>query len=156
MDVAELLAPGPGLSTTTIVIIAVAIFGGVLAIAGKIADVMGPDWTEDLVEWAMGGGIVLFVLGGLVGAGFAYEDKPDRGAQMESVLFEGYGFTVERPSRLWDNVLDTGETGTVTKLSREGVEQDVRIHLDGTLLVITGADGLEIPTNTQLNADGSM
>lgn len=154
MDATELLSPGPGLSTTTIVLIAVAIFGGVLAIVGKILDYAGPDWSEDLAEWSMMGGVLIFIIGGFVSAGFAYEDKPDRGALMESVLFEGYGFTVERPGRLWAHVSDAGNAGVVTKLTREGVEQDVRVRLDGTRLVVTGPDGQEVLANDQ-PADGS-
>lgn len=156
MDATELLAPGPGLSTTTVVLIAVAIFGGILAIAGKIADFMGPDWTDDLAEWAMIGGVAILAIGCLASAGSAYEDQPDRGALMESALFEGYGFTVEHPGILWNNVSDAGESGTVTKLSREGVEQDVRIRLDGNRLIVTGPDGLEIPVNDQADAGSTL
>lgn len=154
MDVTELLAPDPGLSTATIVIIAVAIFGACLAIAGKLLENRKPD-IDIWENWFMAPGVVLLVVGGLVGAICAYEDRPDRGGMFESVLFEGYGFNTANPTTLWGRVADAGESGTVTKLSREGVEQDVRIHIDGTRLVITGPDGVEIPTNAQLDADGS-
>ena len=156
MDATELLAPGPGLSTTTIVLIAVAVFGGVLALAGKIADFMGPDWTDSLAGPAMFVGVGICAIGSLASAGSAYEDKPDRGALMESTLFEGYGFTVEHPGILWDDVSDAGNAGVVTKLTREGVEQDVRVLLDGTRLVVTGPDGLEIPVNDQADAGSTL
>ena len=146
MDVSELLAPGPGLSTTTIVLIAVAIFGGVLAIAGVLITRRRPG-SETWLNWLIAPGVVLLILGCLGGMGSAHEDKPDRGAMLESALFGSYGFNVERPTKLWSRISDAGESGTVTKLSREGVEQDVRVRLDGTRLVITGPDGKEIPTN---------
>lgn len=145
MDVSELLAPGPGLSTATIVLIAGAIIGVVLAIAGIRLSSWKPD--SDFGSWIVISGLVLIGVGCLGGALSAYIDQEDRGDMFQSALFDGYGFVAENPSPVWNSISDAGEAGTVTKLSREGVEQGVRIHLEGTRLVITGPDGKEIPAN---------
>lgn len=91
---------------------------------------------------------VVLIMAGVISGSATYDDgRAERGTLFQSVLFEGYGFSVDRATDQWDKIAGAGENGVVTKVSREGVEQDVRIHLEETRLVITGPDGKEIPTN---------
>lgn len=144
MDVTELLNVSS--SNYTMSIILICLGAGLMLAGALLAKVKQPD-TLTVPLWVGIPGLVLIMAGCLFGA-FGYDSgKNERSTLFQSVLFKGYGFNIDRAADQWEEIEDAGENGVVTKVSREGDEQDVRIHLDGTWLVITGPDNKEIPTN---------
>lgn len=148
MDVTELLHVSSNYTMT----ISLIFLGVGLMLAGVV---LAKVVDSSLPFWVLIPGLVLVMAGCLCGASIADSSKQESSALLQSILFEGYGFNIDRAADHWDEIANAGEAGLVTKVSREGVEQDVRIRLEGNRLVITGPDGQEILTNAQRVAESS-